>query len=69
MADSTHQWKQHNFTYCTEFPMPLGCQTLAVETRHGDWVLFTCKVKVHQVADDKDCPKDNYCGFDIVDSS
>ncbi|CAB4281911.1 unnamed protein product [Prunus armeniaca] len=32
-----------------------------METKDGDWVLFTCKLGVHQVADDKDCPEDDDC--------
>ncbi|KAL6275383.1 hypothetical protein ACE6H2_018984 [Prunus campanulata] len=69
MADPNHQWEQHIFTDYPEFSLPLGRQTLAVETRDGDWVLFTCKLEVHPVADDKDYPKDDdYCDvFDEFD--
>ncbi|CAB4281907.1 unnamed protein product [Prunus armeniaca] len=69
MADPNHQWKQHIFTDYPGFSIPLGCETLAVETRDGDWVLFTCKLEVHRVADDKDYPKgDDYWDmFDVFD--
>ncbi|CAL8998746.1 unnamed protein product [Prunus brigantina] len=69
MADPNHQWKQHIFTDYPGFSIPLGYQTLAVETRDGDWVLFTCKLEVHRVADDKDHPKgDDYWDmFDVFD--
>ncbi|KAI5321267.1 hypothetical protein L3X38_030338 [Prunus dulcis] len=67
MADPNHQWKQHIFTDYPGFSIPLGCQTLAVETRDGDWI-GCFSHEVHQV-DDKDYPKDDdYCDmFDNFD--